>query len=92
MILDDIGGYMKIEQMETPKTRSEFELRFHYLHDKIKHGKFHVNAGVSIEGILKVRKLPNGRIDFLSVDEQARSSANHLYMMRNFKMSGESKA
>ncbi|EGR2435114.1 hypothetical protein AWJ09_12810 [Vibrio cholerae] len=76
---------MNFETYDTPETRSEFELRFHYLHNIIKQGKFHVNANISIEGILKVRKLPNGRIDFLSVNEQARLNANMMYHMRNFK-------
>lgn len=30
----------------------------------------------AIEGLLRVRRLPNGRIDFLSVDESARLQAN----------------
>ncbi|BDR34924.1 MULTISPECIES: AVAST type 1 anti-phage system protein Avs1c [Vibrionaceae] len=77
---------MNFEAYDTPDTRSEFELRFHYLHNIIKQGKFHVNAGISMEGILKVRKLPNGRIDFLSVNEQARLNANMMYHMRNFKL------
>ncbi|MGO2129043.1 AVAST type 1 anti-phage system protein Avs1c [Pseudoalteromonas sp. JB197] len=77
---------MNFETYDTPETRSEFELRFHYLHNIIKQGKFHVNANISMEGILKVRKLPNGRIDFLSVNEQARLNANMMYHMRNFKL------
>ncbi len=77
---------MNFEAYDTPDTRSEFELRFHYLHNIIKQGKFHVNADIPIEGILKVRKLPNGRIDFLSVNEQARLNANMMYHMRNFKL------
>lgn len=77
---------MNFETYDTPETRSEFELRFHYLHNIIKQGKFHVNADISMEGILKVRKLPNGRIDFLSVNEQARLKANMMYHMRNFKL------
>ncbi|MEZ9436595.1 AVAST type 1 anti-phage system protein Avs1c [Vibrio lentus] len=77
---------MNFEAYDTPDTRSEFELRFHYLHNIIKQGKFHVNADVSMEGILKVRKLPNGRIDFLSVNEQARLNANMMYHMRNVKL------
>ncbi|EMK6581719.1 hypothetical protein V9K46_002524 [Vibrio parahaemolyticus] len=77
---------MNFEVYDTPDTRSEFELRFHYLHNIIKQGKFHVNADISMEGILKVRKLPNGRIDFLSVNEQARLNANMMYHMRNFKL------
>ncbi|MFA0178072.1 AVAST type 1 anti-phage system protein Avs1c [Vibrio lentus] len=77
---------MNFEAYDTPDTRSEFELRFHYLHNIIKQGKFHVNADISMDGILKVRKLPNGRIDFLSVNEQARLNANMMYHMRNFKL------
>ncbi len=77
---------MKFEPMEIPNTRSEFELRFHYLQNIIKQGKFHVNANISMDGLLKVRKLPNGRIDFLSVNEQARLYANNMYHMRNFKL------
>ncbi|HHP0489741.1 MULTISPECIES: AVAST type 1 anti-phage system protein Avs1c [Vibrio] len=77
---------MNFGTYDTPETRSEFELRFHYLHNIIKQGKFHVNANISMDGILKVRKLPNGRIDFLSVNEQARLNANMMYHMRNFKL------
>lgn len=77
---------MNFETYDTPETRSEFELRFHYLHNIMKQGKFHVNANISMEGTLKVRKLPNGRIDFLSVNEQARLNANMMYHMRNFKL------
>ncbi|MEZ9080636.1 AVAST type 1 anti-phage system protein Avs1c [Vibrio owensii] len=77
---------MNFGTYDTPETRSEFELRFHYLHNIMKQGKFHVNADISLDGILKVRKLPNGRIDFLSVNEQARLSANMMYHMRNFKL------
>lgn len=77
---------MNFDTFETPQTRSEFELRFHYLHNIMKQGKFHVAPHISMEGILKVRKLPNGRIDFLSVNEQARLNANMMYKMRNMKV------
>ncbi|GEN43231.1 AVAST type 1 anti-phage system protein Avs1c [Pseudoalteromonas nigrifaciens] len=76
---------MNFETYDTPRTRLEFELRFHYLHSTMKKGKFSVSADVSIEGILNVRKLPNGRIDFLSVNESARLHANTVFHMRNFK-------
>ncbi|WP_349774610.1 hypothetical protein [Vibrio parahaemolyticus] len=56
------------------------------MHNIIKQGKLHVNASVPMEGVLKVRYLPNGRIDFLSVNEQARLHANTMYHMRNFKL------
>ncbi|MBC3766696.1 AVAST type 1 anti-phage system protein Avs1c [Neptunicella marina] len=76
---------MNFERMDTPETRAEFERRFHYMYHQMKAGKFHVGPDVSMGGVLKVRKLPNGRIDFLSVNEQARLQANTVYNMRNFK-------
>lgn len=40
-----------------------------------------------IEGLQKVRELPNGRIDFLSVDELTRLQANmHATMLNNKKI------
>lgn len=72
-----------MERMETPATRSEFEYRFHLLKDKIEKGQFHVNRGISLEGLRKIRYLPNGRIDFLSVDEQARVTVNTMAQMQN---------
>ena len=77
---------MNFDTFETPQTRSEFGLRFYGLHNIMKQGKFHVGPNVSMEGVLKVRKLPNGRIDFLSVNEQARLNANMMYKMRNIEV------
>lgn len=76
---------MNFDTFEIPQTRAEFELRFHCLHNIIKQDKFRVGPNISTEGILKVRRLPNGRIDFLSVNEQARLNANMMYKMRNMK-------
>ena len=81
---------MNIEPMDTPKTRVEFERRFHYLYHQIKAGKFHVGPNIPMDGVVKVRNLPNGRIDFLSVNEQARLHANTIYNMRNFKVPEDS--
>lgn len=69
--------------MKTPRTRAEFERNFHLLHRQITDGKFHVAQGLarSLDGLANVRFLPNGRIDFLSVDESARLQAN---MMNQF--------
>ena len=75
----------KIEMMDTPNTRAEFEYRFHLLSDIMQKGKLRINKGIPIDGILKVRYLPNGRIDFLSVDEQARCMANTMLNMQNIK-------
>lgn len=64
--------------MNTPRTRAEFERNFNLLHRQIEEGKFHIAQGLSrsLDGLARVRFLPNGRIDFLSVDESARSLAN----------------
>jgi len=68
--------------MEIPNTRAEFEYRFHLLRDMMEKDMFRVNQGISLEGLRKIRYLPNGRIDFLSVDEQARLTANMMIKMR----------
>lgn len=69
---------MTIGSMETPKTREEFEYRFQLLGYLIKNNKivFSPNVKHSIEGLKQLRYLPNGRIDFLSVDESTRLIAN----------------
>lgn len=66
--------------MQTPVTRAEFERRFHLLREVMKQERFHVPQGMTrtTSGIQKVRYLPNGRIDFLSVDESARLNANMM--------------
>jgi len=38
-----------------------------------------------VESILRVRRLPNGRIDFLSVDETARLQANTIHQFSNMQ-------
>ncbi|BCE03458.1 AVAST type 1 anti-phage system protein Avs1c [Marinicellulosiphila megalodicopiae] len=75
---------MKFMDMKTPMTRSEFEHNLHVLNDKMKNGNIKVAEHVSMEGVLKVRQLPNGRIDFLSVDESARLNANMMVNLPNF--------
>lgn len=72
-----------MKSINTPRTRAEFERSFYLLHRKIEDGKFHVMQGVSrsLDGLAHVRFLPNGRIDFLSVDQSARLQAN---MMNQF--------
>lgn len=66
--------------MKTPRTRAEFERNFHLLQHQLKEGKYHIAHGLerSIDGLARVRFLPNGRIDFLSVDESARLQANMM--------------
>ena len=69
---------MNIDTMETPKTRSDFEHRFNLLENNIKNGKM---IAPPLESFFKVRRLPNGRLDFLSVDEMARLNANMMLKM-----------
>ncbi|QRQ11511.1 AVAST type 1 anti-phage system protein Avs1c [Acinetobacter pittii] len=76
-----------MERMKTPNTRSEFEYRFHLLGNIIEQGRFHVNRGVSTDGLRRIRYLPNGRIDFLSVNEQARLTANMMVQMQRLNFS-----
>ena len=64
-----------LDRMNTPKTRREFEHRLHLLREKMRIGKMHFAKGTG-EGLLKVRYLPNGRIDLLSIDESTRLQAN----------------
>lgn len=67
--------------MNTPRTRAEFERNFHLLIRQIEDGKFCFPQGPSMDSLARIRFLPNGRIDFLSVDELARLQAN---MMNQF--------
>ena len=64
--------------MKRPNTRAEFERNFHLLHESLVNGRMHFAQGISTEGLSRVRFLPNGRIDFLSVDESARLQANMM--------------
>lgn len=73
-----------IETMQQPMTRAEFERRLHLLREQIRRGKMLFPKGMK-PGLEKLRYLPNGRIDFLSVDESARLQAN---MIAQFQSDG----
>lgn len=73
----------KIESMETPTTRAEFELRFHHLREALGNGRMSIPLNMG-ESLLKLRLLPNRRLDFLSVDEMARLQANMMLRMFQF--------
>ena len=64
--------------MKTPRTRAEFERNFHLLHRQMEDGRllFSEQVPQTVDSLTRVRFLPNGRIDFLSVDEMARLQAN----------------
>lgn len=74
----------QIEPMDTPRTRVEFELRFHHLYEAFKNGRRQIPSNMA-ESLLRLRKLPNGRLDFLSVDEIARLQANTIFKFSSFK-------
>lgn len=71
-------------QMHTPLTRAEFEERMNYARELMRMQKIHFAPGLrGPDSLLKVRYLPNRRIDLLSIDEMARLNANMTYQMRN---------
>lgn len=74
---------LNIEPMNTPKTRAEFELRFHHLTEALNNDRMHIPSNMD-DSIFRLRKLPNGRLDFLSVDAAARLNANMMLMMPRF--------
>jgi hypothetical protein len=72
-----------MQPMRRPNTRAELERNFHLLHHKSENGMVQIMHHLrhTLEGLEKVRALPNGRVDFLSVDEMARLHANSLANM-----------
>lgn len=68
----------KLTSMKQPMTRGEFEERINLTHEQIHTGKLHPNG---LDGLLEVRRLPNGRIDMLSVNEMVRLNANMSHQM-----------
>ncbi|WP_017496414.1 AVAST type 1 anti-phage system protein Avs1c [Flavobacterium sp. WG21] len=64
-------------------SRKEFERHFHLLNEMLAEGKlkFSLQSQRSIDGLQKMRRLPNCRIDFNTVNESARLTAN---MVSNF--------
>lgn len=73
----------KMQTMETPKTRAEFELRFHHLREALKNGRLSIPPEMG-GSLLSLRLLPNRRLDFLSVDEMARLQANMMLQFASF--------
>lgn len=73
-----------LKTMDTPTTREEFELRFHLLREAFRSDKMRIPSSMG-ESLLRLRHLPNGRLDFLSVDETARLQANMMLQFADFK-------
>lgn len=80
-----------IETMETPATREEFERRLHLLAEQLRRGKMMFAAGTERgqDGLMRVRYLPNGRIDLLSIDESTRLQANMMHQFAGRFPDGE---
>lgn len=79
---------MKFESMRSiPKNREEFERNINILKESMIQGNFHIanHLSRSIQGITNVRLLPNGRIDFTTVDENARLMANMAANMELYR-------
>jgi phosphatidylglycerophosphatase A len=70
---------MKLEIMKSiPRTRSEFERNIHILAELLREGrmKFASHLEGTLNGLSRVRGLPNGRINFLTINESARLIVN----------------
>lgn len=70
--------FPRMTAMQQPMTRGEFEERINLTFEQINTGKLHPNG---LDGLLEVRRLPNGRIDMLSVNEMVRLNANMSHQM-----------
>lgn len=70
--------FPRMTAMQQPMTRGEFEKRINLTFEQINTGKLHPNG---LDGLLEVRRLPNGRIDMLSVNEMVRLNANMSHQM-----------
>ncbi|MNF01501.1 hypothetical protein D3C80_2004980 [compost metagenome] len=67
----------KIEAMKTPETRAEFEHRFNLLHNSIDQGRYSFPRDC-VDGLMALRRLPNGRLDILSVNQDVRMQMNMM--------------
>ncbi|MBD8253971.1 hypothetical protein IFT96_01135 [Pseudomonas fluorescens] len=76
---------------DTPETRADFEERMGVLVEMCRTGRMRFVEGVGgYDSISRVRYLPNGRVDFLSIDESARLQANMAHQMPTFAPSFDS--
>jgi hypothetical protein len=82
--------FPNLSRMSTPMTRADFEDRMNILREQLRLGRMHFARGLrGPDSLLKVRKLPNGRIDLLSIDESARLQANMMHQMMTGGFGGE---
>lgn len=65
--------------MNTPKNRKEFERHFDILVESIQKRKFRVPPSRRLKNsLLNIKQLPNGRINFFTINESARLLTNSL--------------
>lgn len=65
--------------MITPNNRKEFERHIDILAESMQKGRFHMPPSRRlINSLLNARQLPNGRKNFLTIDESTRLLANSL--------------
>jgi hypothetical protein len=78
---------MQTSRQEFLSSREDFERHFCILEELLRNGRMSFTEGSrkSVEGLQKIRKLPNGRIDFHTVNEMARLSANSAANFENMK-------
>lgn len=69
-----------MEQMDRPLTRTEFERRLYIMRESCMQGKFKIAKGCNrlLDSLVRIRTLPNKRIDLLTIDEAARLNANMM--------------
>lgn len=65
--------------MITPNNRKEFERHIDILAESMQKGRFHMPPSRKLlNSLLNARQLPNGRTNFLTIDESTRLLANSL--------------
>lgn len=78
---------MQKRRQEFLSSREDFERNFCILEELLRNGRMSFAEGSrkSVEGLQKVRRLPNRRIDFHTVNEMARLGANSAADFENMK-------
>jgi hypothetical protein len=69
-----------IRYFKPPSSRAKFERNLFFLAEAMRAGRLHFRSGLThtVDGIRRVRYLPNRRIDLLTVDETTRLTANMI--------------
>ena len=68
-------------------SRKDFERNAFILAERINNGTIHFNKGMNhlFTGLTRARKLPNERLNLLTIDESVRSVMHMMPQMDNFK-------